>query len=48
MALAFLLSIAASLLCVIYGLVKWNESGLSSDAMRTLQEDEESSATRYH
>lgn len=34
-ALAFWLSIAATALCVIYGIVNWNNSGKTTDAKPT-------------
>jgi len=34
MALAFILCIAASLLCIIYGIINWNKTGLSSEELR--------------
>ena len=36
-ALVFWLCIAASVLCVVYGIVKWNESGLVD---KVTEEDE--------
>lgn len=38
LALAYLLCIAASLLCVIYGIVKWNDSGPLTEELRELDE----------
>ncbi|WP_348771052.1 symporter small accessory protein [Pseudodesulfovibrio sp. zrk46] len=37
-ALAYWLSIGATVLCVVYGIVNWNESGESSD-VKPPQED---------
>ncbi len=34
MALVFVLCIAATLLCIIYGIVNWNKTGLTSQEMR--------------
>ena len=33
-ALAFLACVGASLLCVIYGIVNWNKTGLTSQELR--------------
>jgi hypothetical protein len=38
LALAYLLCIAASVLCVIYGIVKWNDTGPLSEELRDLDQ----------
>lgn len=38
LAWAFILCILASLLCVVYGIVKWNETGAFSEELRELDE----------
>jgi hypothetical protein len=38
LALAYVLCIAASVLCVVYGIVKWNDSGPLSEELRDLDQ----------
>ena len=40
LAWAFILCILASVLCVVYGIVKWNDTGAFSDELRDLKDDE--------
>lgn len=39
LAWAYILCILASLLCVVYGIVKWNDAGVYSDELRDLDDD---------
>lgn len=36
--LAYVLCIAASVLCIIYGIVKWNDSGPLTEELRDLDQ----------
>jgi len=36
--LAYVLCIAASVLCVVYGIVKWNDTGPLTEELRELDE----------
>lgn len=38
LALAYVLCIAASVLCIIYGIVKWNDSGPLTEELRDLDQ----------
>lgn len=38
LAWAFILSIAAALLCLVYGLIKWNDSGPLTNDLKELDE----------
>ncbi len=38
LAWAYILCILASLLCVVYGIVKWNDSGPYTEELRELDE----------
>lgn len=42
LALAFILCLAASALCIIYGIIKWNDTGPLSMEMQDLADDEQS------
>lgn len=42
LALAFILCLAASALCIIYGIIKWNDTGPLSIEMQELADDEQS------
>lgn len=41
LALAYLLCIAASLLCVVYGILKWNDTGPLSDELKILAAEQD-------
>ena len=41
LAWAFILCILASVLCVVYGILKWNDAGAFSDELRDIQDDED-------
>lgn len=43
LAWAFILCILASLLCVVYGIVKWNDTGLFSEELRELEDEDRES-----
>ena len=38
LALAYVLCIAASVLCIIYGIIKWNDSGPLTEELRDLNQ----------
>jgi hypothetical protein len=38
LALAYILCLAASALCVIYGIVKWNDSGPYTEELKDLED----------
>lgn len=38
LALAYILCILAALLCVVYGIVKWNDAGPLSEDLRDLDQ----------
>ncbi|MCB2194125.1 MAG: hypothetical protein KQI62_21295 [Deltaproteobacteria bacterium] len=38
LALAYVLCIAASVLCIIYGIIKWNDSGPLTEELRDLDQ----------
>ena len=38
LALAYILCIAASVLCIIYGIVKWNDTGPLTEELRDLDQ----------
>ncbi|MCF8032623.1 MAG: hypothetical protein K9K66_06570 [Desulfarculaceae bacterium] len=38
LALAYILCIAASVLCIIYGIIKWNDSGPLTEELRDLDQ----------
>jgi hypothetical protein len=38
LALAYILCIAASVLCIVYGIVKWNDTGPLSEELRDLDQ----------
>lgn len=41
LALAYVLCLAASVLCVVYGIIKWNDTGvLSMELQDSAKEDE--------
>jgi hypothetical protein len=41
LALAYLLCIAACLLCIVYGVLKWDETGPLSEELRVLSAEQE-------
>ncbi len=38
LALAYILCIAASVLCIVYGIVKWNDTGPLTEELRDLDQ----------
>lgn len=42
LALAFILCLAASALCVVYGIIKWNDTGPLSMELQDMSDEEQS------